>query len=254
MGMRKLIPYILLLFSSSAWAVSPGILNGMTYSRSGCPAYFADTNVLLSGDFDHPLGTAYVCNSSGTAIQGTNTDLTIGTSYGENSTNGSTHDTADEGLSIIQSEDQYLDGNAAITIWFRIRLSDTLDQNVRIFEANGSSTNRFSIRVYNNSQINAQFYINVEDVTSDSALAGTGTWYDMAYSFDRPNEDQSINVGDAWSTGDDDELTSDPGGIDEIVIGNDLANQSGTSSEQVQIDRWVIMSGYKTAKPTNWSN
>lgn len=162
------------------------------------------------------------------------------------------HLTANEqNVTWADSGDQYIDDDAAQTIWKRIYISDAaLDDHVVIFEGWDSWDNYIFITVRTDLEIRP-FY--VADGVGDS-IEGTaetsGQWRDIAYSWDKPNDDHSVYSGGGWTDSNNtitDDMTSD---LDHIIMGEEYTSAGDPGvGKYINITQWAIVSGYKTAKP-----
>ena len=92
------------------------------------------------------------------------------------------------------------------------------------------------------------------DQTAFGLTPTTGSWVDVAYSWDKPNDDHSANPGDGvWAStweDDDNEITSaQTNNINEVFIGNDNGAHPVWTTEYIYITDFAIVSGYKQACP-----
>jgi hypothetical protein len=207
--------------------------------------------VLLSWDGDYDSGYRYVCNSSGTAIEGTNNGLAVSTSYGESGSYGSYHDSVDERIDWSQTDDQYFDQEGAQTLWMRINITGTPDQNIVIFEASYDSSNVISVSVLNTGKVVGYYKANNVIASVYCATApSTGSWVDVAYSWDKPNEDHATYDGSVWYE-ETDEISDTPAsGLIVYTLGNNIVWQSATpSTNEVYVTQWALVNGYEASKP-----
>jgi len=102
--MRFLVLIFILCFGT---ANASGVAQVMQYyNAASSPTSCMSGTYILAWDGDYPSHTEYVCHTSGAVtITGTNTNLTVSSTYGDSS-NGSLHDTADERMTWSQSGDQ----------------------------------------------------------------------------------------------------------------------------------------------------
>lgn len=275
--MMKKVFYVLLVLlitsqlSASTTSRTIDIINMWTAGASGssCPAYYADTNVVFSWDGDHASGTNYGCDNGGTGVAGTNTNLTISTSYGEGgSSNGALIDNVNERLEFADSGDQYIDDDSNQTWCARIYIETApASSSVFFLEANdGSNTNM--LRQYIDTTPNYQCGYKA-DASNDYA-AGTGPteddWITVCHSWNGtvPNGDHSAYPGNpgAEDVYDVTEWEEDANEIDtqmtanltSFMVGEEYGGGADDASGVIYVDQFVIMNGYEQAPPANWLN
>jgi hypothetical protein len=252
--MRKSILIIAILsiaalcFAGPLQEMHKRVIAGSTVAAGGssCPSFYDATNVIISWDGDHSSGTNYLCESDGDAVAGTNTNLPISTDYGESSSNGSLHDTIDERLRWTQTADQYFDNEGPQTLWIRAYFTGTTPTNdIVIFEASDESLT-FDIK-----QDNAASYIvgtHISNVNAGGSLSATGSWVNIAYSWDTTEQDHSVYNGSTWED-DNNELVSTGNDVTEFSLGNYIKAVASEPTEDVQVTQWALMSGYKAGVP-----
>ena len=239
----------------------PASVDGVTsdYGNGNCPPFYADTNVLFSWNGDHSSGTNYGCKNDGTPVQGTNNNFTISTSYGESGSNGARLDATDKYLSWVTSGDEYINPDTTGTIWLRVKLSAAVDNNCTVFEAtyNDSMNNSLEQRIRTGDPGNITVYYSGGGLADNASGTGTAVkeiWIDIAMSWDYPGDDLAAwKANQTWEQDQGDTLNAWAGNVDLIVIGEKIGQQGPAGSgKYIDIDRMAIMSGYMTAKPTNW--
>jgi len=216
---------------------------------SDCPSWTSST--IVAWDGDHGSGTNYICTTSESTIVGTNTNLTISTSYGESSSNGSFHDTRDERLTWSQTAGQYADETGTQTLWMRVYITGDPSVDTLIWESayDGSNFINFKIRaglqgqgVYSGTTLGA--------ATANCPAIATGEWVDVAYSWDRPSENHSAYNGVSWNDNNGELTLAMDNSPTLFSLGNDIVYMDSTpSTESVRVTQWAIVSGYKTSAP-----
>lgn len=257
--MKRALILLLILFSAAyTYAVSPVFLHTTVMEENPCPAYYADTNVTYAWDGNHKSGVLYGCKNDGTAVLGTDDGSTTGTDYGENGSIG-LRIAAGKNISWLNMGQFAMNGDAPYTVWVRIYVSATCDNQTEFFEATEETTPG-----HNNSRMNitttANRMLGIFEGNNDGGISARGSaytggaWENMAYSWDPGNADHSANTNATWEE-DIDEIQSMTQNIYNFMIGNELfdANACG-DTEYINIDRIVVISGYEAALPANWSN
>ena len=262
--MKKFI-LLVLLIPAVAWCgeLQTQLLNlSSMYNAAGggaspCPAFYADTNVVFSWDGDHSSGTNYACDHNGNGISGTNSSLTISTSYGESGSNGALIDYLDEYLSWPDTGDQYIDDAGPQTVWLRINISTNPSTNeVWIFEADdGSNDNAIGVNISTTPSIVGVYRANDVGAQVAATSPGTGSFITVGYTWDAstvPDGDHAADDSGAGWDEDPDELdTSMTGNMTYIRIG-ELYFENTDSDGIIYVDRFCIMDGYQASPPTNW--
>ena len=256
--MKKLflaILLILFLTIGSIYAMSPAFLQMIGGGTGGCPPFYNATNVVFSWDGDHDSGTNYACDSAGNPLEGTNTNLTIHTDYGEAGSNGAYVDTHDENLIWTQTEDQYIDDVGPQTVWLRVFISDVPDTAYAIYEGNaGSGANYIGIKISStNANITGIYRGNSAGDQVYGLAPTTGSFINIGYSWNYNTYDHSVYNGSSWDEDANETLNSLTAAIDAIVIGEDVSEADDAGpGHYTRIDQLVIIDGYEAAIPTGW--
>lgn len=245
------------LFVHTAFADTQFIVNSYQYAveSSPCPAFYQDTNVVYSWDGDHNSGPNYACNNSGTGIAGTNTNLTISTSYGESGSNGALIDSIDERLEFPDTGDQYINDVGPQTIWLRIYVDALPTSNdIVYFEANHGGTVDYlvmNIAGSNDSQ-RGEYRGNSVSDTVTGGIPAIDTWIDVAYSWDYTEDDHSTYDGSSWTDDLNEGFNAMTGNLTSFMIGEEYSESSDDATGIVWVTQFALMNGWKTAKPANW--
>lgn len=243
--------------TSKMIAMHPAFLEMIGGGGSSCPSWYA--SCIFSWDGDHDSGTNYACDSSGNAIEGTNSGLQIDTDNGESGSNGALIDAVNEYLTWTDSGDQYIDDDAPQTIWMRIYVSESLDNVTSILESTYDGDNKIYMAVHINDETFG-YYEGQNDGGStaytNAITAALGTWIDVAFSWDTP-------AGEGTPTG---ECSANYGGwkedlndlgyvmsnnLNDITLGENDAASLGPPGvgKYVRVTQFAIVSGYETACP-----
>lgn len=237
---------------SYAW-MSPVLIGGGV-ETGGC----MDGTYILAWDGDHPDGTNILCHTSGAGtLTGTNTNLTVSTSYGENSTYGSFHDSADERITWTQTAGQYIDGGTAQTLWFRAYLEGSQDIDIWFFETGdaddnitfkNADLNDYVVAYYKSSDVGG-----VNSFSTSASSPSTATWINVGMSWNPSNEDLAVytNLG-GWFGGRDGADISVPHADDptSFSLGNEfISHGTGPASNAVYVDKWMLVSGQMAPAP-----
>jgi len=219
-----------------------------------CPAYYADANVMFSWNGNHTSGSNYACDSAGNPVEGTNVGLGVDAGYGE-SGNGVTL-LADDYITWANSGDTYINDDIG-TAWFRVYLSAAPDNEVCYGEWRYDADNEMN--VIQGASTSMAGWHQGGGGAADSASGHsvpTGSWANIGYTWDQSTGDNHAsygNSGTGWDPDEADGLDAFAANINEIVLGNRYYNSGDPGSgKYIYIDRFVIMSGYQTALPTNW--
>jgi len=251
--MKKLILSILFIiclsFQASAW--NPMAL--LTGSGCGNPSWYADA--IISWNGDHCSGTNYWVETDGDSVAAVNTALTISRAYGENSSNGAYITDGDQYLTVTNGANVYLDPDASQTIWMRVYMNDTPDGAFPYFEAYYNADNRLRIGTQASLLQFSNFtWSTVQYDTYGTVAESTGTWVDIAVSWDnvRPDGNFSIYSGGQWDEdlNDIDDTDGMDGDITWFCIGvnNWWAAGPGVGNE-IRVTQVAIVSGYLQDAP-----
>lgn len=242
---RLFIILILVCFLAvNSSAMHPAFLNMIgDYS---CPEWH--TSVIFGWTGDLPQGTNYAFDTSCNPIQGTNNSLEIG-AFGEGGSNAAKIDALNENLTWVDSGKQYINGTIAQTIWFHLYVSDDPDAVQILFESRESGNNQLNVFVKPDSKISGSYEGDNDGGAGVTRVGGTGSWIDIAYSYDPPNADQSFWTASTWQE-DLDEITTMVADPDDVTIGEmDMGSTSIGAGKYIYLDYFAIVSGYQTGVP-----
>lgn len=140
-----------------------------------------------------------------------------------------------------------IDINGAQTLWVRVYISATHTGDTRIFEALYDATNIIHVTIKADLQILGTHRIGGTAPNAYGAAIASGTWVDIAYTWDRQNQDHAVNSVGTWDE-DVNELSSTDGSdITAIKVGAVVFSMG--DGEYVKVTKFAIVSGYKAAKP-----
>ena len=253
--MKKLILstlFILCLsFQASAWNPMVVVSGG----GSSCPSFYNATDVIFSWDGDHDSGTEYACNTAGDALEGTNSNLTIHTDYGESGSNGANIDATDKYLTWEDSGDQYIDDVGPQTIWMRVYISATPDDYTVLFESVYNADNRLELMIADDLS-NFDYYNAGSSPASATHSVLAGSWIDIAYSWTTPagagtpTGDHSSWGGSTWEDNDNELGYAMASNLPNITLGDNLTGANGPGAgKYINVTQFAIVDGYKSAKP-----
>lgn len=228
----------------------------MTGNKSGS-ATFTALSSCMSGTYlfawngEHASGTGYACEGDGDPVSGTVTGSpTISTAVGEGGADVALMaDAVSKYLSWPDSAGARIDLNGAQTVWMRVYVSATPTGYSRIFTAEYDSSNYVSIEVTSVREIRGQHKIGATtgQVWGTGSIAA-GAWVDIAYTWDRPNRNHSVNVSGSWRADETELSTSDGADLTSIKIGP-YSSFTMPANENTRVTKYAIVSGYKAAKP-----
>lgn len=252
--MKKLIlVLILLLIPGLSFAGSQQIMSviGMAKGQGGGGASCMSGTYLFAWDGSHTSGTDYGCNGSGTEVDGTVVGaLDIGTDYGEGSPDiGIKGDAVNEYITWPNSGGVPLDINGVQTVWVRVYVNATPLGNTILFAANYDATNYLKIAVNSTRNIVGYHRIGAASMSAYGDVAITaGTWIDIAYTWDRPNRDHSVNSDGTWDDDYDELSATDGPSLTSVSVGP-RGEFSMTAGDYVQVTKFAILNGWQAAKP-----
>lgn len=242
---------LLLPVAGPAWMNVTVGGGGVPVAVGGCMS----GTYVVGWDGDYPSDTDKACFGS-TPTDGTITDATIGTDYGESS-NGVLIDAVDERITWPLTDGDFNE-TGAYTLWMRIRIgSDGTDTNTVIWEISEDTdnTNYIMVTVTDDERIRVTYEGNNTADNVQSAAASLtrdgSTWYTVGLSW-YPGEagnDMGVTVdgGSNW-TEEDDDLVSIVIEINYLSLGNYYQYQAA-GPDPVHVDKFALVSGYKTACP-----
>ena len=250
--MRKLsyICLIFLLFSLTASArMSNMIYGGQTVAAgTTCPDFYADANVTFSWDGNHGDGVLVACDSAGGSVTAADNGLATGVAYSE---------AGDPDIGALwennanfkwtTSGDSHVD-NEIGTIWVR-QYQDVSQDGTGTTYVELLSTSEY-IRFYTNV---ADAYGSYNGITAHSTAIATG-WKDIAYAWNHATGEHDTYAGAAWEGGEGGEIGAETiTNILSISLGcYDTVSVCGAITDNLYMDKFVIMSTYKAALPPNW--
>lgn len=206
-------------------------------------------------DGDHSTSETYACVNSGGGTQDSNGN------DGTDRINSSGGESGGQGL-YLTANDQYVtwdyDGSTPnlisgdlATIYMRIRVDVTNEDNVGLFEWSTDNDNRVNIVLQGNAQLagNHNDGTNSQNVTSSSGYTvSNNTWTTVGYSYDVSANTHSCtaNGGTNWNEQTETMISlASPGA--NITLGENAA--SGVHDRTVSIDHVIIINSYQAAYP-----
>lgn len=247
--------FVLWLFASQSYAWSPALqaVVGMMGAATGYNCMTGTYTLAWNGQWPSDTDKACATSADTTGVNGTITGSPdIGTDYGEGAPIvGIKANAVNEYISYTNSS--YVGFNGAYTVWVRMYVSEAPTGDTKIFDLNYDSNHYVTCVVKSTRDIMCTW----RDGTTVTATAygdvaiTAGAWTDLAYSWDQPNQNHSVNADGTWDD-DNNELTSTQSNeITAIRIGT-VANFSMNATQYLSVDKWAIVSGYKASKPSGW--
>lgn len=228
----------------------------MTGNKSGS-ATFTALSSCMSGTYlfawngEHTSGTGYACEGDGDPASGTVTGSpTISTAVGEGGADVALMaDLNNEYLTWSDSGGARIDLNGAQTLWMRVYVSAAPAGSTRLFNAEYDANNYIGVNLSTSLDVVATHKISATAPTAYGAAAiSSGQWVDIAYAWDRPNQDHAVNSNGAWYEDANELASSDGTDITAIRIGP-YYGFSMPANENVRVSKYAIVPGYKAAKP-----
>ena len=217
---------------------------------SPCPSFYNATDVVFSWDGDHTSGTNYGCDSAGTGVAGTNSSLTISTDYGESGSNAAHYTDSGQYLEWSQTGDQYVDDVGPQTIWMRVYASALPTSDVVFFESVYNTSNYVQIKVNTAEPEFTGYYRAAGVIKGAAGNSVTAAWVDIAYSWDKTNQDHSFYNGSTWEDDNNELLDDMAGDFTAITIGHHTTSSNNfDGGKYINIEQFAIMDGYKTGVP-----
>jgi len=202
---------------------------------------------------DWPSDTDRACAGSGdeTGVNGAITGSPdIGTDYGEGGSVGLKANAVNEYITYVDSD--YVSGNSAYTIWLRVYISAIPTGNTRLFTLYGDATNYINAVFTNTGNVMATWRSGATTPTAyGTAVLSTGTWSNVGYTWDTPNQDHAVDTNGSWDEDLNEITTTMSTDITNIYIGSESQFSMG-GGEYFQVDKWAIVSGYKASRPAGW--
>ena len=247
--MKKIIALWLAALMMAAQPIQAAVCVG--FGQSAASSCMSGTYIFGWGG-EWPSDTDRACDTSGdgTGVNGTvNGSPDISTAYGEGGADVAlTADASGESIKWTDSAAGRIDLNGAQTIWLRVYISATPTGDTRFLTASYDTSSYLMIVVRNNREVVGTHRIGATAPTAYGAALTAGTWTDIAYSWDMPNLDHTINTSGTWED-DNNELSSTEGtDITEIYMGAQYGFSMG-AGENIRITKFAIVDGYKATKP-----
>lgn len=173
----------------------------------------------------------------------------ISTTYGESGSDVALRaDANNEYIKWSDSGGSRIDINGARTLWMRVYISAAPTNDTRLFIAIGDTTNNIYVVIKSSRELMGLHRIGAAVPSAYGSAISVGTWTDVAYSWDFPNQDHSANTTGTWE--DDNNEIGTTEGVDmvEFSVGTNGGFSMG-AGESIRISKFAVLDGYKTAKP-----
>lgn len=250
--MKKFILFlVLLLFPSLCFAATGQIRSVVMMAKAAAAGSCMSGTYTIAWDGSESTGSDYACDGSGTPLDGTITGaLDINSTDGEGGGDVVLRaDAVNEYISWADSGGAKVNLNGAQTVWVRVYISAAPTGQIKFFNAGYDTSNYISFNVNTSRQTQSFHRTGATNATIYSTNTITvGTWTDVAYAWDRPNQSHAVNIGDTWKEETNELVTEQTGNATYIRSGADGAF-SMAAGENIRVTKFAVVNGYKAAKP-----
>lgn len=246
--MKKiLLAFIILLIGINAHAFTT--VSGRPYpggaAASSCPSgtYKFAWNGDYSGDTDKGC-----FNSGGSTKDGTQTNGTIGASYGQ-SGNGFRKTANDQNIKwAVSSDDGFDDEVGSLYVSAKIT-DDGTDTEIVLFEAGGDASNYFKLAITADRHLICAHRTGGSTTTASSTDTITeGSFVRLGCAWNAATDKVSVKVG-AGTWKDNESGTVSPSGTDFTTIGIGESSLGGTENDTTDIDDVFVIGTYEGTDP-----